>query len=51
MNHDELERLRDLLERGREPANKVSTLRRTMLLIKAKLGPTHVENRKKDEAA
>jgi hypothetical protein len=36
VTHDELERLRELLERSREPLAKVNAIRKTFLLIKGK---------------
>lgn len=56
MNNDQLEHLRQLLERGREPTKKISALRKTVLLIKAKLARhtapeiAHPETKKKDAA-
>ena len=37
MTHDELNRLREILEGGREPTPQISAFQKTVLLIKAKL--------------
>jgi hypothetical protein len=56
VNHDELQSLRELLERGREPAPKISMFRKTVLLIKSKFArpskpPVPQPETKKKDAA